>query len=332
MVAPAAGSGAAPAGRPSRSGCGYAAGRSSPVATPDPLRPGTEERPQRVPHRSHPHRVHSIDQSSSSRSGRAITASSRCPQSRATYRAPPPAARPPQPNRQLSACIRHPSTLSLYPPSAATISSRSSWSAASSSRTSRELSISSRGCRIRSARWWSRAAADRASSPRRRRPAATPPPDPRRYPERLQQHRRRSAAPKPPATAAPCPAVRPAIRPLPERRERLRASTCPFQVSGLDAGAQFRQRPLRPGFGARRERPVQRPHHDRGPAVPPVQRVAVVADVALIFGLVGHQVCARGGGTHLGVGDLQRYRLAARAVRVVHQPRVISSSISSLSW
>src|SRR5207245_1994923 len=74
-------------------------------------------------------------------------------------------------------------------------------------------------------------------------------------------------------------------------------------------------RPLRPGFGARRERPVPRPHHDRGPAVPPVQRVAVVAHVALVLGLVGREVRARGAGTHLGVGDIQRDRLTARAVR-----------------
>src|SRR5271157_1268146 len=54
---------------------------------------------------------------------------------------------------------------------------------------------------------------------------------------------------------------------------------------------------------------------DCAPAVPPVQRVAVVAHVALVFGLVGREVHARGGGTHLGVGDVQRDRLTARAVR-----------------
>ena len=150
---------------------------------------------------------------------------------------------------------------------------------------------------------------------RRRQPARVLRRD-RLHPERLQQHRRR------PGSAQARRHMQRRIqqsrlrsdRP-PERRERLRSGTSPFQVSGLDPGVQFRQRPLRPGFGARRERPLPRPHHDRRPAIPPVQRVAVVAHVALVLGLIGRQVRARGGGTHLGVGDVQRYRLAASAVR-----------------
>ena len=91
---------------------------------------------------------------------------------------------------------------------------------------------------------------------------------------------------------------------FPERRERICRGTGAIQVAGLDAVAELVERPLRSGLGARRERSVPRPHDNRGPPVPPIQRVAVVAHVALVLGLVGRQVDARGGGAHLVVGDM----------------------------
>src|SRR5207244_422679 len=103
---------------------------------------------------------------------------------------------------------------------------------------------------------------------------------------------------------------------LPERRERLRRGPCARHVAGVDALAEFLQRPLRSGFGARRERPVLGPDDNGGPPVPPVQRVAVVAQVALVLGLVGRQLRARGGRAHLVVGHVQRDRFAAGAVWV----------------
>ncbi len=70
---------------PSRSGCGHAAVRPSPAATRRSAATGNRGTSPTC-HRSHP--VHSIDQLSSSRSGRAITTPSRCPQSRATTSSP----------------------------------------------------------------------------------------------------------------------------------------------------------------------------------------------------------------------------------------------------
>ncbi len=129
-------------------------------------------------------------------------------------------------------------------------------------------------------------------------------------PERLKQHRRRLGSVQ--ATRHSqrhTQQLRLRPRRLPERRQRLRRATRARHIIPLDAVTEFVQRPARPSLGARRERPLPRPHHDRCPPIPPIHRVAVVAHVALVLGLVGLQVRARSGGTDLMVRDVQRDRL-----------------------